>query len=141
MALSHLPQLLTVTAVACGPSWLVTMTGPYLWPARCTSRLWQSHHFSLPFLTLAPAVQLGQPERTVEDASAVLVALEYGAVESKEVERKLQQKALYRCKMLAVLAMQPACKMLRVASSHRVPSKRYVPKDFHHPDLTQGPAI
>ena len=44
----------------------------------------------------APPVQLGQPEHAVEDATALLAALEAGAERSKEAMRKLQQKALYR---------------------------------------------
>ena len=52
--------------------------------------------FACQYLTLAPPVQLGQPEHAVEDATALLAALEAGAEESKEAKRKLQQKALYR---------------------------------------------
>ena len=44
----------------------------------------------------APPVQLGQPEHAVEDATALLAALEAGAERSKEAMKKLQQKALYR---------------------------------------------
>ena len=77
----------------------------------------------------------------MEDATKVLVGLEAGAVRSKEAERKLQQKALYRCERLAILAMQSACDILWAATSHRGPTQRFMPEDYHHPSLAQEPAL
>ena len=41
-------------------------------------------------------LQLNNAENVIADATAVLAALQLGAVKDKKQERELQQKALYR---------------------------------------------